>query len=84
MKKAEKLVGKALLATAHEMAFAVWLVGNMDTEEDKAAWWKDFEDLWQQAAGMVEEANRRGIPCREGFAAFRKGLDEQLGTAQVE
>jgi hypothetical protein len=29
---------------------AVWMVGNMDTEQDKAAWWANFEPLWNEVA----------------------------------
>lgn len=27
---------------------AVWMVGNMDTEQDKAAWWATFGPLWEE------------------------------------
>ena len=29
---------------------AVFMVGNMDTEEDKARWWKSYGKLWQIVA----------------------------------
>lgn len=29
---------------------AVWMVGNMDTPQDKAAWWATFEPLWREVA----------------------------------
>lgn len=29
---------------------AVWMVGNMDTPEDKAAWWATFRSTWEEVA----------------------------------
>jgi hypothetical protein len=29
---------------------AVWMVGNMDTEHDKRAWWATFDPLWKEVA----------------------------------
>lgn len=29
---------------------AVWMVGNMDTAEDKAAWLRTFEPVWKEVA----------------------------------
>jgi hypothetical protein len=29
---------------------AVWLVGNMDTEEDRARWWVLFGELWREVS----------------------------------
>jgi hypothetical protein len=29
---------------------AVWMVGNMDTDHDKCAWWATFDPLWKEVA----------------------------------
>jgi hypothetical protein len=29
---------------------AVWMVGNMDTDHDKRAWWATFDPLWKEVA----------------------------------
>lgn len=29
---------------------AVWMVGNMDTDQDRAAWWNTFDAVWQEVA----------------------------------
>lgn len=29
---------------------AVWMVGNMDTQQDRAAWWRTFGAVWQEVA----------------------------------
>jgi len=29
---------------------AVWMVGNMDTAHDKAAWWADYRAVWDEVA----------------------------------
>lgn len=29
---------------------AIWMVGNMDTEEDKAMWWHNFNRLWDEVS----------------------------------
>lgn len=51
-----------------EFARAVFMVGNMDTEEDKAAWWRDFATLWDDAADLatLSRQSKEGgkpIPC---------------------
>ena len=33
-----------------QLRAAVWMVGNMDTAHDKAAWWRTFGVLWEQVA----------------------------------
>ncbi len=33
-----------------QLRAAVWMVGNMDTDQDKAAWWRTFGALWNQVA----------------------------------
>lgn len=33
-----------------QLRAAVWMVGNMDTDQDKAAWWSTFGTLWAQVA----------------------------------
>jgi hypothetical protein len=33
-----------------QLRAAVWMVGNMDTEHDRAAWWCTFGGLWAQVA----------------------------------
>lgn len=33
-----------------QLRAAVWMVGNMDTEHDKAAWWRTFGALWEQVS----------------------------------
>jgi len=34
-------------------AYAIWMVGNMDTKQDKEAWWNDFQSTWDMAAKRV-------------------------------
>jgi hypothetical protein len=34
----------------NKLMAAVWMVGNMDTEQDKAAWWRTFGSVWQEVA----------------------------------
>lgn len=33
-----------------ELLAAVWMVGNMDTDEDKRAWWRTFGLTWERVA----------------------------------
>lgn len=33
-----------------QLRAAVWMVGNMDTDEDKAAWWRTFDPVWKEVA----------------------------------
>lgn len=33
-----------------QLRAAVWMVGNMNTEHDRAAWWRTFGALWAQVA----------------------------------
>jgi hypothetical protein len=33
-----------------ELEAAVWMVGNNDTPEDKARWWKNFGHIWKSCA----------------------------------
>lgn len=41
---------------------AFWMVGNMDTDEDKAAWWKQFNSYWEETFlsnnGKAERAQK--------------------------
>jgi hypothetical protein len=48
-------------------AYAVWMVGNIDTVEDKAAWWADFRELWELAANRVTAMHKRGVTVGQGF-----------------
>jgi len=33
-----------------QLKVAVFMVGNIDTPQDKAQWWKNFDHLWNQVA----------------------------------
>jgi hypothetical protein len=35
------------------LAHAVVMVGNMDTKEDKAKWWSDFDSTWKTAGALL-------------------------------
>ena len=37
-----------------KLAKAVFMVGNMDTEHDKAAWWADHQADWERAASLTK------------------------------
>ena len=66
-----------------ELLAAVWMVGNMDTEVDREAWWRTFGRTWERVAlehgehaqevadRMAEEADRPrlGGPLGGGDAA---------------
>jgi hypothetical protein len=39
-----------LRAMNERLMAAVWMVGNMDTEHDKRAWWATFDPLWEEVA----------------------------------
>lgn len=41
----------AVLTFEQRLKAAVWMVGNMDTDEDKAAWWRDYGDLFKEVSG---------------------------------
>jgi hypothetical protein len=46
----ERLVQGARMPLAQRLKAAVWMVGNMDTPDDKAAWWLTFGDLFKEIA----------------------------------
>jgi hypothetical protein len=35
---------------------AVWMVGNIDTDEDRRSWWNTFGPLWQSISDNEPEA----------------------------
>ena len=35
---------------------AVWMMGNVDTDEDKARWWRTFGATWDEVAQRGVEA----------------------------
>jgi hypothetical protein len=52
---------------------AVWMVGNIDTDEDLAAWWRDFDTLFvevsqdpacQSYAEAEAAQGKTALPCR--------------------
>ena len=43
-------VGKESSDFVERLKAAVWMVGNMDTPQDKAAWWATFDPLWKEVA----------------------------------
>jgi hypothetical protein len=47
---------EAMMAQARliwRLAYAVWMVGNIDTDHDKAQWWRDFDAVWNEAADIM-------------------------------
>lgn len=58
------------LTLEQRLKAAVWMVGNMDTPEDKAAWWEDFGELWNEVAAdpdvqkYADEMFRRAVASR--------------------
>ena len=36
------------LSLIDRLKLAVWMLGNVDTEEDKAQWWKNYGQLWEE------------------------------------
>lgn len=44
------------LTYQQKLVAAVWMVGNMDTDEDKRQWWHNFGELWQHIADNEPEA----------------------------
>jgi len=49
---------------------AVYMVGNMDTEEDKAAWWKDYGTLWKEVAADVNVQSWADVMAEEADNAI--------------
>jgi ADP-ribose pyrophosphatase YjhB (NUDIX family) len=63
---------KALDAEVEDLRLAVWMVGNMDTPEDKTQWWKTFRPTWDQAASrMTKELASR-------VSTFSSEVDDQM------
>lgn len=58
------------LTSVEMLESAVWMVGNMDTPEDKAAWWKEFREFYDEYFNH-ENAERAqmnfDILCRQRF-----------------
>jgi hypothetical protein len=46
------------LSLVDRLKAAVFMVGNMDTPEDKAAWWATFGPLWEEVAAEGPEVQR--------------------------
>jgi hypothetical protein len=65
--------------TADAFAYAVWMVGNMDTPQDKAAWWSDFRKVWDAAGARVEAMHARGIEVTAGFEATGLPVPDDAG-----
>lgn len=65
----DRAIAASELTLEQRLKAAVWMVGNMDTLEDKAAWWRTFEAVWQEVArdpnvqscadAMADAADRR-------------------------
>jgi hypothetical protein len=58
-----------------EFAYAVWMVGNLDTVHDKAAWWADCTRLWEAAGRRMAALDEAGVSVGQGYDAFKAGLD---------
>ena len=39
---------KPKLPLIDRLKLAVWMVGNIDTEDDKDSWWLTYNDLWEE------------------------------------
>lgn len=52
------MTGKTSQATEltleQKLKAAVWMIGNIETPEDKAAWWQTYGDLWNEVAADGE------------------------------
>ena len=66
---------------ADAYAYAVFMVGNIDTPEDKAEWWSDFRELYEAAATRVEAMHARGIEVTAGFQATGLPVPDGNGSA---
>jgi len=56
------------------LAYAVWMVGNMDTPIDKAAWWADNRQTWERAAVVMQALAEDGINISAGIEPLKASL----------
>lgn len=54
---------------------AVWMVGNMDTDQDRAAWWSTFDPVWK------EVAENHGVQAQADADAMSAGTERIVGVA---
>lgn len=65
---------KAMTLPADHLAYAVWMVGNMDTVHDKRAWWRDHTQLWELAGDRMAVLRDAGVEVGQGFDRFKETL----------
>lgn len=56
------------------LAYAVWMVGNMDTPIDKAAWWADNRQTWEHAAVVMQALAGEGVNISAGIEPLKASL----------
>lgn len=64
-----------LMDEIRRLRAAVWMVGNMDTDEDKRAWWRTFDPVWK------EVAEHHGVQAQADADIMSAGPERITGVA---
>jgi hypothetical protein len=64
-----------ILDEIRRLRAAVWMVGNMDTDQDKAAWWSTFDAVWKDVA------QNHGVQAQADADIMSAGPERITGVA---